>query len=258
MPQSSYQGATLTIAADHAENPFQNLSSPLRKWAKELAVKWSGNPYENFYSRKSFGLTKTGTGLGHMYEQKVPGRVFPDSNPWQHILDSRGWTLQERALSSRVLHFGAFEMAFECDFHNRCECNTYSEVHARQYSTHVIRKFRTEIFTNEPSTAALFTWYPLVEEYTKRRTTFPSDRLPAIQGLATLFSKALSITYIAGSWLDRPFSLAWQPYNGAGRVDGCPTWSWGSVNRPVWFSAGTYQDQTHDTPTAAGRRNGEV
>lgn len=37
-------------------------------------------------------------------------------------LNDRGWTLQERLLAPRVLHFGTSEMAWECAEKIACEC----------------------------------------------------------------------------------------------------------------------------------------
>lgn len=40
----------------------------------------------------------------------------------------------------------------------------------------------------------------LVEEYTKKQLTYPKDRLPALAGLAKLYSESLNEAYLAGLW----------------------------------------------------------
>jgi hypothetical protein len=80
----------------------------------------------------------------------------------------------------------------------------------------------------------------LVEVYTHRRLTVPTDRIIAISGIAERYGRVLGDAYYAGMWrsslsralyweVDRrgmqPRPLVWQG----------PSWSWTSINGPVKF-----------------------
>lgn len=43
----------------------------------------------------------------------------------RHPLLTRAWVFQERLLSTRVLHFGPYELFFECRTSIECECNGF-------------------------------------------------------------------------------------------------------------------------------------
>lgn len=83
-------------------------------------------------------------------------------------------------------------------------------------------------------------WRRLVREYSERHLTHPSDRLPALSGIAARFQTALHTRYLAGLWEnDLPRCLGWfrnlprkkkanalrSPFD-----NGLPSWSWGSVD----------------------------
>jgi len=45
----------------------------------------------------------------------------------QNPLRRRGWTLQEWLLSPRMVHFTSSEVLWECNMHQRCECQLVTE-----------------------------------------------------------------------------------------------------------------------------------
>lgn len=81
-----------------------------------------------------------------------------------------------------------------------------------------------------------------VQRYTAPRMTHSSDRLIALQGIASRITETTGRDYVAGLWIHNtlPDSLLWH-LNGTTdlpetRLDGVPTWSWGSVTAPILFS----------------------
>jgi hypothetical protein len=55
----------------------------------------------------------------------------------------------------------------------------------------------------------------LIENYARRQLSYPSDRLPAIQGVVAEYPKRLSDNYTAGNLQGDLFrSLAWIPDHG--------------------------------------------
>lgn len=83
---------------------------------------------------------------------------------------------------------------------------------------------------HEPS--PLEEWYQVLWTYGPRKLTKPSDKLPALSGLARIFSERLDDEYLAGLWKkDLLEGLLWQglscrrvkPYR-------APSWSWASMD----------------------------
>ena len=77
-------------------------------------------------------------------------------------------------------------------------------------------------------------WRNMVKEYSSRRLTFASDKLPALAGLADAFRRKVNIgTYLAGLWshcLER--DIAWHSQGDEspfGRPRKVPSWSWASA-----------------------------
>lgn len=81
-------------------------------------------------------------------------------------------------------------------------------------------------------------WYDIVQEYTRRKITKDTDRLPALAGLAEQYRKTTGKRYLAGMWLeDMPVALLWHPRGKlrAPTTYCAPSWSWASLKGPVGF-----------------------
>ncbi|KAF2138415.1 uncharacterized protein K452DRAFT_216366, partial [Aplosporella prunicola CBS 121167] len=160
---------------------------------------------------------------------------------------SRAWVFQERILSSRVIHFGAEEMLFECKSKFLCECggvSTYIGPHSRQVN------FK-QSFARNLRTSSVPNWQELVREYTARALTFEQDRLPALSAVARRLQPLMG-RYLAGMWYNQlPGSLLWSAYpemfeNPTTSIElpwrparqsnasvAPPTWSWASIDGAV-------------------------
>jgi hypothetical protein len=124
------------------------------------------------------------------YEFSREGSFGPE--PWPLL--KRGWALQERLLAPRVLHFGEFELLWECIEDTSCECGD-------KYFSQNLRKMQHKRMILEASFPQIVkSWCLLVEELSSLEFTFASDRLPALLGLATQYSKYREDKYIAGIW----------------------------------------------------------
>lgn len=148
-------------------------------------------------------------------------------------LSTRGWVFQERLLSPRTLHFSHNEMAWECRSVCECECSATSLRTLR--TTSVIKHF---LYPQEIDASKVqASWRSdIVPAYTQLDLTFSTDRLPAIEGLASAASKLRSDDeYFFGLWRNSiKADLMWHisrfetPSHRI--VDGgAPTWSWASV-----------------------------
>jgi hypothetical protein len=162
---------------------------------------------------------------------------------WE-MLDSlpllkRAWVFQERLLSPRVLHFTSQEMIFECLVGSWCECSDNPEwktqTKCRDYSN---PKHSHVGAWQDPTVMSLGNeWRKMVEEYSKLSLTFQKDKLPAISGLAKEM-QPMRGTYLAGLWVDTfAEDLLWRTREPVARpqVWRGPTWSWISIDSPVWY-----------------------
>ncbi|RDL34714.1 uncharacterized protein BP5553_07842 [Venustampulla echinocandica] len=165
--------------------------------------------------------------------------------PWietcREPLDSRAWALQERLLSPRVLDYGSFQ--------TRWICKEYSEFQTPTDRFRAMSTYQTmpTITKSQPKTEVLEQWHSLVTAFTHRDLTLPTDRLPAISGIATRFSNFLG-EYYAGLWK----SYLWQELFWCcdhlpdpapkPKVSQAPSWSWAATNSMVnWLWVGNYK-----------------
>jgi hypothetical protein len=148
-------------------------------------------------------------------------------------LNKRGWTLQERILSRRILQFAEDQMHWECQKHNVAEDGTVME-----NSYEVKRSLQLKVGGAPlPWKLVMRRWHIVVTEYTKRDLSHLSDKLPAMSGLADLVHRETGAQYLAGLWMeDMPYCLLWsvahsQDYpTRRAATWRAPSWSWVSID----------------------------
>ncbi len=113
-------------------------------------------------------------------------------------LNQRAWTLQERLLSPRTLHFGTEEMYWECQ---HCVFAEDGALLWQEFPTlPKILESMSPSGSGQNSRYRHNAWFILVEEYTKRSLTRDDDKLPALSGLASSIAARTGDTYLAGLW----------------------------------------------------------
>lgn len=157
-------------------------------------------------------------------------------------LGSRAWVLQERLLAPRTLHCTLQGFFWEC-----------SELRASEYeplgcsSDYSIRDLgllsQNQIREKENSFILGPYWRRVVETFSQLRISFPSDRLPALAGLARTIQEHTKDTYIAGHFKTSLISsLLWFRLDSGAAVlqvrnSGAPSWSWASTSAQVKFTS---------------------
>ncbi|CAK7203091.1 hypothetical protein SEUCBS139899_005820 [Sporothrix eucalyptigena] len=150
------------------------------------------------------------------------------------VLNRRGWVLQERALSRRVLHFTANQVYWECGKGIHCQTGTKMRSSTQQLMGDP--QFPLALLTLvKGSRIGLFQHF--FEMYSRLDLTYCTDRPVAIAGLEARLARALKTTVVYGivsRYLHR--SLLWQRgggkplhrinYRGSQRDNVVPSWSW--------------------------------
>ncbi|CZR67704.1 uncharacterized protein PAC_17603 [Phialocephala subalpina] len=179
------------------------------------------------------------------------------SPPYPNPLDTRAWTLQEAMMSSRILYFGRMGVQWECrSSHWDLILDQNAEVPSGPRLPSHLFPDRHE--AGKLSDFALAkAWKTLVEDYSGRALSVPTDRLPALAGIAGEIQKSFGEedVYLAGMWKSylinqlgwykrcdsRPNRHESRSSSSSGRSD-CPSWSWISVTGAVSFDDVHHKD----------------
>lgn len=143
--------------------------------------------------------------------------------------NTRGWVWQEQSLSRRLLVFGRSMIHFKCE-----HCTGSENGHLKKDDS-------------PPSSWGRWMWQTTVSGYSAKDFTNPSDKLPAVSGLAKLmdhYSKSSGqapALYLGGIWSDdwqfqRCWRLVHQEQSFQDMIRGfkdttkyvAPSWSWAS------------------------------
>jgi Heterokaryon incompatibility protein (HET) len=161
-------------------------------------------------------------------------------------LEDRAWCLQERILSTRIVHFSRDELVWECKCSTQCECGGISS----REGAITLREHFEVFLQNEDPRVRSDTWMEMVSKCTKRKITNESDRLPTLSGLARCLQEQGFGKYLAGLWMEHlPAQLLWCTYYGdqARRASTyrAPSWSFASVENASFNNALETMFRTH-------------
>ncbi|KAK3897968.1 heterokaryon incompatibility protein-domain-containing protein [Staphylotrichum tortipilum] len=167
---------------------------------------------------------------GSAYLYQEVGSSDPTIYSRKDLIHQRAWTLQEHVLSPRLLVFSHWQLLWHC---SSCgEQDGYS-ISGRKYFRLLGLGSLDEIFDEGG-------WHTIVQNYSRRKLSFPSDRLLAISAISEKVHASRSGQlgqYLAGMWSETiTWDLLWSSDEAKGsRIGdrGFPSWSWVSVNGPV-------------------------
>lgn len=144
-------------------------------------------------------------------------------------LATRGWAVQERALSSRLLSFGKTQMFYQCLEDEFCESFPLAVPDVLMPT----KTLQLHDMQTEPQEA----WCSIVDAYSTAELSKDSDKLIAIAGVAEAMQERLCDRYVAGLWEGNLLrELLWSASQAdKPRPNPCiaPTWSWLSTNSTV-------------------------
>ncbi|PSN69911.1 HET-domain-containing protein [Corynespora cassiicola Philippines] len=198
-----------------------------------------------------------------------------DVSFWKNTVDkapvnTRGWVLQERLMSPRVLHFCHDQVAWECGEFDAAEGQPQGMPNFQLTSDGIVeesrlkgldprtdgkrlRRIRLQGYDDpdphmQPQVFALELWKRIVEVYSRTAVSNPEDKLIALSGMARwmaskIGTKEKPAEYVAGLWKDYLASqLLWRVEPIFQGIDGnfkhpstrpgyrAPSWSWASID----------------------------
>ncbi|KAH5279393.1 hypothetical protein HBI23_050860 [Parastagonospora nodorum] len=233
---SIYSNGYLTIAGTKSRNGLGGLFSSTPDY-RVAGTTPEGEKYCLYFRER----------IDHQIDNILESAGMTSSEKYYPLL-SRAWVYQERMLSTRVLHFGRYELFFECKSTIQCECGTIRfhgagtetpvplikvgyagalEAYDQCYKADALEKVQYH---------GARLWRSMVSCYTALRLTKSKDRLPAFGGLARQMASKRKTRYLAGLWEDALIDDSlWTLYTPSKlkcprpEPRNAPTWSWASV-----------------------------
>ncbi|KAH3957471.1 hypothetical protein HBH70_225220 [Parastagonospora nodorum] len=167
----------------------------------------------------------------------------------QGPLTKRAWCYQELRLSRRIIHFTKEQIFWECCENRACESmplGTPKYDRDRNATRHYLRRDMLDQHGTISSVRGITPhefWLTTVEEYSKGKLSYASDRLVAVSGLARLLQKSIGSGYVAGMWRKNlELQLLWTVWEmGETRPKNKPenrrpSWSWAPLNSRICYA----------------------
>jgi hypothetical protein len=185
-------------------------------------------------------------------------KTFMDYTP-DDPLDRRGWALQESLLSPRLLVFSKQEPLWHCQavqFKTAKDGYLNYDNNRKRLPDWVFTgSFRSKSWNTPNERRNL--WTDIVNNFTGRLLSDKEDRLNAVAGIAAELQRGWKDSYFFGHW-EQGFVelLLWRrvrPPCTEERSSRAPTWSWASLNCPVWWEK---VNKLEATAEVTGRNGG--
>ncbi|KAK6065122.1 heterokaryon incompatibility protein [Seiridium cupressi] len=181
-----YKESHITIASSSAESASESFLKT-RPWAESENVTITHRHGEVIIAARPCCLR------GHH-------NVYRLDDTWlRDPLDFRGWALQEKVLSTRYAAFSPEELQWQYNTVHDCECQVPT---TRPMPNLGILNLSNSVFEH---------WHSVVSEFSRRRLTYPEDKLPALSGIAHYIHRHTGSQYVAGLWADNIIvDLLWE------------------------------------------------
>lgn len=189
---------------------------------------------------------------GHVTKTKKAS-IYIAHLDWRNVsyvfepLDLRGWALQERYLSTRVLEYGTRQVSWRCAASASDQFGCTDGWHVdnsedrRLPAISIFRGINSHEAMQDSTLRRSF--YDVVEAFTMRKLSICADRILAISGIANNFQaiRGDRDEYLVGLWsLDMPSILLWrrsylQVPLPRPMPSIAPSWSWAAIEGQVSF-----------------------
>ncbi|XXH02799.1 hypothetical protein Hte_009186 [Hypoxylon texense] len=227
---SVYRESTVTVAAVSSASSDEPFLAPRSRVLQERLLLLGLSRADRQLSAEELGLVAPHViGTAPSYALGIrPLAVHTTAGP----LSTRAWTFQEEKLSARILRFSATELSYECRRGVACECDMHGADYDNAPAVPGLPPLHGLAITEKTDVDAgeaegleagrpqqpplhldpFLAWQNRVAEYSRRRLTFASDKLPALAGLAAVCHAITKSAYLGGLWKDHLLlDLLWRP-----------------------------------------------
>ncbi|KAH9850577.1 heterokaryon incompatibility protein-domain-containing protein [Lenzites betulinus] len=187
---------------------------------------------------------------------RYQGHIEQYNHSWDPI-SGRGWCMQEYLMSPRALLFTSQTLQFRCQTATHCIGDAI-------YDPTDERRIPDTLFLAEPPLLEYGSeewmgvhaaWRGVVDDYSRRTVTVPSDKLVACGAIAGEFHRVLRSDYLAGLWRHALLDdLLWFKETGSDiprpAEYRAPSWSWASLDGHVKVGGRGLGAFPHGTPVA--------
>ncbi|KAK0736496.1 heterokaryon incompatibility protein-domain-containing protein [Apiosordaria backusii] len=214
-----YQYSTVTINAASAASVHQGFLQDRPLYFYEDTVQPVQIKFEPLKGSANSGVT------GFLLKNNL-------SYGLEHLdpIHTRAWTYQERKLPMRSIYYSTAGMEWSCR-HLVASTVTNTE-----------KLYDDRLLGEGPTVPGqeLTPWSVIVQDYTQRNLSFPSDKITAVAAIAAIYEQEQKKTYVAGLWKeDMPECLIWHVMVGEMKpryeMYTGPSWSWASTDSHVSY-----------------------
>ncbi|KAI8712842.1 HET domain-containing protein [Fusarium sp. LHS14.1] len=195
-----------------------------------IAASCANASTEGFLRPRAFGRYELQTALFPFTEENKQGCLWTEFRPTlengpfserkKHPLMVRGWCLQERVLSRRVLHWTWAGLFKECR-------STRPVIEGQRLLERRDSSDKPHLLSQSKSDALCKGWCEMVHDYSKMRLSYATDRMAAIWGVASLLSRKHQDDYFYGVFRSSLAQcLLWSSAGEPKEPFMFPSWSW--------------------------------
>lgn len=216
-----YQYARLTIAATGAADGTVGCFLPRPKVADPVPLPLA---------------TQNGLAASSVYASLYPNE--DDGNITLNPLNERAWITQEWLLSRRTIHFTRGRLIWSC--RSRLESEDGEPLHDESGTQRLHESLAIFDPANGVHTSDFIDdWTEVVDTYCRRKLTYETDKLMALQGIANEIAARTKLCYHFGLWSDLlPRQLLWFAKDRIERpatLKSMPSWSWASTMGSIGY-----------------------
>jgi Heterokaryon incompatibility protein (HET) len=255
MMGSIYGGSLVTLAALSSSDSKQGCRIHMKEDKLKYKLKY-GPGYQDF----NFGSQRVRifTDEPGRWPKIYGDNPFKDSGGYgDEPLRTRAWTLQERELSLRSIHFADTDILWECrTMRGSSEVPWQEVMHYYEEARFAPLKLHSgESLSPDGLVFQRDRWYDIIEDYSSRSLTKESDKLPALAGLAAKFrGEQAGGMYLGGIWSHHlPSALLWRtitrslyarqpPLPRRPKQYRAPSWSWASIDGQISYNSQRIED----------------
>jgi hypothetical protein len=198
-----YANAVVVVSADSSRSVDEGFLGQRKNTSVEISIPSSKRTMQNGEAnglQRLFARTKS-EDISHYCTLRSMNHHDEPINPTQE----RAWCFQEHRLATCVVHFTSNEKFYECATGTICECSASPQ--PRDGPIQLLARYQS---SPRPYCSVSEFWESSVESFSGMKLTRPTDRLPAISGLAQKMHCEELGAYCAGLWRNNlPASLLW-------------------------------------------------